>query len=90
MYDYPHCPIVSDSRCKCNASRANNTQNYKPGPGLPKDIIYKIRPIYIKMKNLKMKNYLKKKIIYMFLGKFKYIVVYLNVCYVTLIRHYGF
>ena len=25
-----------------NANRANNTQNYKPGTGLPKDIIYKI------------------------------------------------
>ena len=25
-----------------NADRANNTQNYKPGTDLPKDIIYKI------------------------------------------------
>ena len=33
----------------------------------------------------KMTNYLKKKIIYMFLEKFKYILVYLDVCYVILI-----
>ena len=32
-----------------------------------------------------MTNYLKKKIIYMFLEKFRYIQVYLDVCYVTLI-----
>ena len=32
-----------------------------------------------------MTNYLKKKIIYMFLEKFKDILVYLDVCYVILI-----
>ena len=38
-----------------------------------------------KKKCPKMKNYLKKKIIYMFLEKFKYILVYLDVCYDILI-----
>ena len=34
--------------------RTNNAQSYKPGPGLPKDIIYKIRPkIGIKKRHLK-------------------------------------
>ena len=33
----------------------------------------------------KIDNYLKKKIIYMFLEKFKYILVYLDVYYVILI-----
>ena len=32
---------------QCWQSQLINTQTYKPGPGLPKDIIYKIRPIYI-------------------------------------------
>ena len=37
MYHYPYCyPTDSDSWCKCNADRANNTWTYKPGPGLPK------------------------------------------------------
>ena len=35
-----------------------------------------------------MTNYLKKKIIYMFLEKFKYILVYLDVRYVILITGY--
>ena len=30
--------------CKYNADRANNTQTFKPGTGLPKDITYKTRP----------------------------------------------
>ena len=34
----------SDSWCKYNADRANNTQTCKPGPGHQKDIINKIRP----------------------------------------------
>ena len=42
MYQYRHSPTGSDSWCKYNAYRANNTQTCKPGSGLPKDIIYKI------------------------------------------------
>ena len=47
-YHYPHCPIGPNSWCKYNADRANNTQTYKPGPGLPRDI-YKIRPIFLEL-----------------------------------------
>ena len=39
-----YSPIRSDSWCRYNADRATNTQTCKPGPDLPKDIIYKIRP----------------------------------------------
>ena len=45
-YHYPHCPIGQNIWCKYNADRANNTQTYEPGPGLLRDIIYKIRPIF--------------------------------------------
>ena len=48
-YHYPHCPIGPNSWCKYNADRANNTQTYKPGPGLPRDIICKIRPIFLEL-----------------------------------------
>ena len=46
-YHYPHCPIGPNSWCKYNADRTNNTQTYKPSPGLPREIIYKIRPIFL-------------------------------------------
>ena len=46
-YHYPHCPIGPNNWCKYNADRANNTQTYKPGPGLPRDIICKTRPIFL-------------------------------------------
>ena len=41
-----HCPSGRESSCKLNADKANNNSTYKPGPGLPRQIIYKIRPIY--------------------------------------------
>ena len=44
-YDYPHCPISPNSWFKYSADRANNTETYTPGQSLPRDIIYKIRPI---------------------------------------------
>ena len=44
MYHYRHSPTGSDSWCKYNVDRANNTQTCKPGSGLPKEVIYKIRP----------------------------------------------
>ena len=49
LYHYPHCPIGPNSWCKYNANRANNTQTYKLAPGLPRDIIYKIRPIFLEL-----------------------------------------
>ena len=45
-YHFPHCPTGPDSWCKLNADKANKTSTYKPGPGLPVNIIYKIKPIY--------------------------------------------
>ena len=41
-----HCPTGSSSWCRFNADKANNTKLYKPRPGLPMDVILKIRPIY--------------------------------------------
>ena len=42
-----HCPTGPDSWCKFNAENANKTNTHKPRPGLPNDVIYKIRPIYL-------------------------------------------
>ena len=39
-----HSPAGSDSWCKYDVDRTNNTQTCKPGSGLPKDIIYNINP----------------------------------------------
>ena len=54
IYHYPHCPIGSVSWCKYNAGNNAGTVNLltpklinQDWPRLPKDIIYKIRPIYI-------------------------------------------
>lgn len=43
---YPHCPTGSSSWCRYNADKANGTNLYKPGPGLPMDVILKVRPIF--------------------------------------------
>ena len=41
-----HCPDGPDSWCRFKQDRANNTNLYKPGPGLPDNIIELIKPIY--------------------------------------------
>ena len=38
---FPHCPTGSDSWCKYKADKINKTTTYKPGPGLPMDVIIK-------------------------------------------------
>ncbi|XP_065675570.1 uncharacterized protein LOC136091785 [Hydra vulgaris] len=43
---FPHCPTGSDSWCKYNADKINKTTTYKPGPGLPMDVIMKVRYIF--------------------------------------------
>ena len=43
---FPHCPTDSDSWCKYNADKINKTTTYKPGPGLPMDVIMKVRYIF--------------------------------------------
>lgn len=45
-WHYPHCPEGSDSWCRYNQDKANNTCTYKPGPGLPLDIVLKLKPIF--------------------------------------------
>ena len=44
-YHYPHCPEGADSWCRFNRDKANNTETYKPGPGLPASIILKLKPL---------------------------------------------
>lgn len=45
-FHFPHCPTGSRSWCKYNSDKANSTTFYKPGPGLPLEIVHKIRPIF--------------------------------------------
>ncbi|XP_065658536.1 uncharacterized protein LOC136083057 [Hydra vulgaris] len=40
---FPHCPTGLDSWCKYKADKINKTTTYKPGPGLPMDVIMKDR-----------------------------------------------
>ena len=48
---HTHCPSGSDSWCLFKADKANNTSSYKPGPGLPLDIIKVVKPIYQELCN---------------------------------------
>ena len=43
---FPHCPEGSDSWCRYNRAKANHTSTYRPGPGLPISIVWKLKPIY--------------------------------------------
>ena len=45
-WHYPHCPTGASSWCKFNSDKVNSTNTYKPGPGLPLDIVYKIKPVF--------------------------------------------
>ena len=45
-WHFPHCPTGGDSWCRYYRDKVNNTTTYKPGPGLPLDIVFKIRPIF--------------------------------------------
>ena len=45
-WHFPHYPTGSNSWCKYNLDIANDTKLHKPGPGLPLNIVYKIRPIF--------------------------------------------
>ena len=51
MYHYPHCPTGLDKWCKYNTGRANNSQTYQPGPGLPNDINYRIKLTFLELSN---------------------------------------
>ena len=43
---HTHCPDGSGSWCKFKQDKANDTSNYKPGVGLPMEVISKVKPIY--------------------------------------------
>ena len=45
-WHYPHCPMGASSWCKFNRDKVNKTNTYKPGPGLPLEVVYKIRPVF--------------------------------------------
>ena len=41
-----HCPQGKDSWCAFQADKANGLKTYKPGKGLPLDVLSKVKPIY--------------------------------------------
>ncbi len=41
-----HCPPGSESGCRYQQDKANGTKLYKHGPGLPKNIIKLVKPVY--------------------------------------------
>lgn len=43
---HTHCPEGPDSWCRFNKDRANQTNIYRPGPGLPLTVIAELKPIY--------------------------------------------
>ena len=43
---HDHCPDGSTSWCQYKKDKAKGTQLYKPGKGLPLDIVYKLKPIF--------------------------------------------
>ena len=46
-----HCPDGPDSWCRYKQDKANKTKLYKPGEGLPDDIIALLKPIYARLSN---------------------------------------
>ena len=45
-YHTAYCPKGNDSWCKFQQDQANNTNTYRPGPGLPLSVIAKVKPIF--------------------------------------------
>ena len=43
---HSYCPEGSDSWCGFNRDRANRTSLYKPGPGLPDQVIAEVKPVF--------------------------------------------
>ncbi|XP_028412728.1 uncharacterized protein LOC114535641 [Dendronephthya gigantea] len=46
---YHHCPDGPESWCRFKQDKANQTNNYIPGPGLPDDIIGLVKPIFLRL-----------------------------------------
>lgn len=51
-----HCPDGPESWCRYKQDKANNTKLYKPGPGIPDNIIALIKPIYNRLSNDELLN----------------------------------
>ena len=49
-WNQPHCPEGKDSWRKSHQDRANGTSTYNPGPGLPLDIVMKLKPIFAELR----------------------------------------
>ena len=45
-WHYFHCPERKDSWCNFHQDRASGTSTYMPVPGLPLDIVMKLKPIF--------------------------------------------
>jgi hypothetical protein len=41
-----HCPDGPESWCKFKKDKANSTNEYKAGPGLPKDVLKVVKPVF--------------------------------------------
>ena len=41
-----HCPEGTNSWCKFNKDKADDTSTYKPGPGLPLPVVLKLKPMF--------------------------------------------
>ena len=44
-----HCPEGPNSWCRFNKDRANRTNLYKPGPGLPDHVIAEVKPVFCRL-----------------------------------------
>ena len=48
-WHYPHCPAGTNSWRKFHQDRVNGTSTYKPGPGLPLDIVMKLKSNFVEL-----------------------------------------
>ena len=48
-WHWSHCSEGKDSWYKFHQDKANGTRTYKPGPGLPLDIVMKLKPIFAEL-----------------------------------------
>ena len=48
-WHYSHCPEGKDTWCKFHQGRANGTSTYKLGPGLPLDVVMKLKLIFAEL-----------------------------------------
>ena len=46
---HDHCPTGSASWCRYQQDKANQTKLYKHGPGLPLEVIAKLKPEYVRL-----------------------------------------